>query len=208
MTLLEAYNMPFVVALGLMLVLLVIQLLGFLDIDLDLDTDADADIPAGPVEGLLTLLGLGRIPLTVWLVIFLLFFAGIGVSMQELAADLTGSPLDAWLAALIAGAAAVPVTGILARPVGRILPQDETTAVSTETLLGRRARITEGVARSGSPARARVRDVHGHSHFVMVEPHETASEFHAGDEIILVRREDNTFFATALAERRLSPLKN
>lgn len=208
MTLLEAYNMPFAVALGLMLVLLVIQLLGFLDIDLDLDTDADADISAGPVEGLLTLLGLGRIPLTVWLVIFLLFFAGIGVSVQELAADLTGSPLDAWLAALIAGAAAVPVTGILARPVGRILPQDETTAVSTETLLGRRARITEGVARSGSPARARVRDVHGHSHFVMVEPHETASEFHAGDEIILVRREDNTFFATALAERRLSPLKN
>lgn len=208
MTLLEAYNMPFVVALGLMLVLLVIQLLGFLDIDLDLDTDADGDISAGPVEGLLTLLGLGRIPLTVWLVIFLLFFAGIGVSVQELAADLTGSPLDAWLAALIAGGAAVPVTGILARPVGRILPQDETTAVSTETLLGRRARITEGVARSGSPARARVRDVHGHSHFVMVEPHETASEFHAGDEIILVRREDNTFFATALAERRLSPLKN
>ena len=206
MTLLEPYNMPFAVALGLMLVLFVIQLLGFLDIDFDFDTDADAEISAGPVEGLLTLLGLGRIPLTVWLVIFLLFFAGIGVSLQEFAASLTGSPLDAWLAGLIAGVAAVPVTGVLARPVGRILPQDETSAVSTDTLLGRRARITEGVARSGSPARAKVRDVHGQSHFVMVEPHETASEFHAGDEIILVRREDNTFFATALAERRLSPL--
>ena len=206
MTLLEPYNMPFAVALGLMLVLFVIQLLGFLDIDFDFDTDADAEISAGPVEGLLTLLGLGRIPLTVWLVIFLLFFAGIGVSLQEFAASLTGSPLDAWLAGLIAGVAAVPVTGVLARPVGRILPQDETSAVSTDTLLGRRARITEGVARSGSPARAKVRDVHGQSHFVMVEPHETASEFHAGDEIVLVRREDNTFFATALAERRLSPL--
>ena len=207
MTLLEPYNMPFAVALGLMLVLFVIQLLGFLDIDFDLDTDADAEISAGPVEGLLTLLGLGRIPLTVWLVIFLLFFAGIGVSLQEFAASLTGSPLDVWLAGLIAGTAAVPVTGVLARPVGRILPKDETSAVSTDTLLGRRARITEGVARSGSPARARVQDVHGQSHFVMVEPHETASEFHAGDEIVLVRRENNTFFATALAERRLSPLR-
>ena len=207
MTLLEPYNMPFAVALGLMLVLFVIQLLGFLDIDFDLDTDADTEISAGPVEGLLTLLGLGRIPLTVWLVIFLLFFAGIGVSLQEFAASLTGSPLDAWLAGLIAGAAAVPVTGVLARPVGRILPQDETSAVSTDTLLGRRAQITEGVARTGSPARAKVHDVHGQSHFVMVEPHETASEFHAGDEIVLVRRENNTFFATALAERRLSPLR-
>ncbi|MDG6079334.1 DUF1449 family protein [Erythrobacter litoralis] len=206
MTLLEPYNMPFAVALGLMLVLFVIQLLGFLDIDFDLDTDADAEVSAGPVEGLLTLLGLGRIPLTVWLVIFLLFFAGIGVSLQDFAASLTGNPLDAWLAGLIAGGAAVPVTGVLARPVGRILPKDETSAVSTDTLLGRRARITEGVARSGSPARAKVRDVHGQSHFVMVEPHETASEFHAGDEIVLVRRENNTFFATALAERRLSPL--
>jgi len=206
MTLLEPYNMPFAIALGLMLVLFVIQLLGFLDIDFDLDTDADAEISVGPVEGLLTLLGLGRIPLTVWLVIFLLFFAGIGVSLQEFAASLTGSPLDAWLAGLIAGAAAVPVTGVLARPIGHMLPQDETSAVSTDTLLGRRARITEGVARNGSPARAKVRDVHGQSHFVMVEPHETASEFHAGDEIVLVRREDNTFFATALAERRLSPL--
>ncbi len=208
MTLLEPYNMPFAIALGLMLVLFVIQLLGFLDIDLDLDTDADAEISAGPIEGLLTLLGLGRIPLTVWLVIFLLLFAGIGVGVQEFAANLTGGPLDAWLAGLIAAGAAVPVTGVLARPVGRILPQDETTAVSTETLLGRRARITEGVARNGSPARAQVRDVHGQSHYVMVEPHEEASEFHAGDEIILVRRESNTFFATALAERRLSPLKN
>ena len=42
----------------------------------------------------------------------------------------------------------------------------------------------------------------------MVEPHEAASEFHEGDEVLLVRREGNTFYATALAERRLSPTVN
>lgn len=208
MNLFEPYNLPFAGALGLMLVLFVIQLLGVLDIDLDLDSDGDGAISAGPVDGLLTLLGLGRIPLTIWLVVFLLSFSVIGVSIQELAISFTDSPLYPWLAALFAGGAALPVTGALARPLGRVLPQDETTAVAVDLLVGRRGQITEGVARSGSPARARVRDMHGQAHYVMVEPHEEASELHAGDEILLVRRDGNTFFATALAERRLSPMTN
>lgn len=208
MTLFEPYNLPFAGALGLMLVLFVIQLLGFLDIDFDLDADGDGAISAGPVDGMLTLLGLGRIPLTIWLVVFLMSFAAIGVSIQGLAANMTGSPLYPWLAALFAGAGALPVTGVLARPLGRILPQDETSAVHVDLLVGRRARITEGVASAGSPARARVKDVHGQTHYVMVEPHEEASQLHAEDEILLVRRDGNTFFATALAERRLSPTVN
>ena len=126
-------------------------------------------------------------------------------TVQELATSLTGSPLDSWLAAVIAGVAALPVTGVFARPLGRILPKDHTTAVSTESLIGRRATITDGVARTGSPARARVKDVHGQTHYVMVEPHEASSEIHAGDEVLLVRREGGQFYATALAERRLSP---
>lgn len=208
MTLLEPYNAPFAIALLGMLVLLVIQLLGFLDFDLDLDTDGDGAISAGPVDGLLTLLGLGKVPLTVWLVVFLFLFAGIGLGIQELAQSFTGGPLDAWLAGVLAAGAALPFTSVLARPLGRILPQDETTAVDRQALVGRRAQITEGVARTGSPARARVTDRHGQTHHVMVEPHEAGSEFHAGDEILLVRREDETFYATALAERRLSPMPN
>ena len=208
MTLLEAYNAPFAIALLLMAALLVIQVLGVLDIDIDIDTDGDGAISAGPVDGLLTLLGLGRVPLTVWLVVFLFFFAALGLGIQELAESFTGGPLDAWLAGVLAGAAALPVTSVIAKPLGRMLPQDETSAVGIDTLVGRRAAITEGIAKAGSPARARVKDVHGQSHYVMVEPHEGASEFHAGDEVLLVRREENTFYGTALAERRLSPARN
>jgi hypothetical protein len=205
MTLLEPYNAPFAVALVLMLALLVIQLLGVLDIDIDVDADGDGALHAGPVDGLLTLLGLGRVPLTVWLVVFLLLFAGIGVGIQQLADTFTGAPLDRILAAVLAAGGAIPATSVIARPLGRILPQDETTAVDTATLVGRRATITDGVARSGSPARARVLDLHGQAHHVMVEPHEQTSELHAGDEVLLVRQEANQFYATALAERRLSP---
>ena len=208
MTLLEPHNMPFAAALGLMLVLAVIQFIGiadFGDADVDLDADGDGLPDAGMFDGLLTLLGIGRVPLTIWLALFLFLFAGIGLSIQELATSLTGSPLYSWLAALIAGVAALPVTGIFARPLGRVLPKDHTTAVSTESLVGRRATISIGVARTGSPARARVKDVHGQTHRVMVEPHGAASELHEGDEVLLVRREGNQFYATALAERRLSP---
>ena len=95
MTLLEPYNAPFAVALLLMVVMLAIQLLGVLDIDFDLDADGDGAIGAGPVDGLLTLLGLGRVPLTVWLVVFQFLFAALGLSIQELALSLTGGALDA-----------------------------------------------------------------------------------------------------------------
>jgi membrane protein implicated in regulation of membrane protease activity len=208
MTLLEPHNLPFAAALVVMLVLAVVQLIGvadFGDADIDAGGDADGMPDASMFDGLLTLLGIGRVPLTIWLALFLFLFAGIGLSIQELAQSLTGSPLYSWLAALLAGAAAVPVTGVFARPLGHVMPKDHTTAVSTESLIGRRATITDGVARANSPARAKVKDIHGQTHHVMVEPHEAASEIHAGDEVLLVRREGNQFYATALAERRLSP---
>ena len=214
MTLFEPHNMPFAAALVLMVLLAIVQLVGLgdafgadADIELDADVDGDAAIQAGAIDGLFTLLGIGRVPLTIWLALFLFAFAALGVSIQALAEGLTGAPLYRWLAAVFAGGAALPVTGVLTRPLGAIMPRDETSAVRTDSLVGRRAKITDGVARTGSPARARVRDVHGQAHHVMVEPHEASSELHAGDEVLLVRREATTFYATALAERRLSPTR-
>ncbi len=212
MTLLEPHNLPFAGALAIMLVLAIFQLFGLTDMagDADIGADADGDglIETGALDGLFALLGIGRLPVTLWFALFLFVFAAIGLSGQELAESLTGATLHAWLAALLAGGAALPVTGALARPLGAIMPKDHTTAVNTASLLGRRATITDGVARSGSPARAKVRDVHGQVHHLMVEPHEESSELHAGDEVLLVRREGNQFYATALAERRLSPTVN
>ncbi len=211
MSLLDAHNMPFAAALLVMLLLAIIQAIGLGDVfgsadaEIEADPAGDSAISGGMIDGLFTLLGIGRVPLTIWLALFLLLFAGIGVGFQSLAAGLTGAPLDRWLAAVLAGIAALPVAGTLVRPLARILPQDQTSAVPLDALLGRRARITDGIARSGSPARARTHDHYGHPHHVMVEPHETSSALHAGDEVLLVRREGECFYATALAERRLAP---
>jgi len=219
MSLLAEYNLPFAISFGLMVLALVLQLIGLGDFDfggdadLDLDFDAadfDADAVEAPSAGfggaLLTLLGLGRVPLMVWLMIFLLLFTVVGMGIQLFAADLTGSPLYPWLAALFAGGASLPSTAFVVRPLGRLLPQDETSAVRLNSLVGRRGKITTGKAQRGSPARTTVRDRHGHAHHVMLEPHEDASVIHEGDEVLLVRREGNVFFGVPLAERKLAPM--
>lgn len=202
MDLFEPHNLPFAAALGVMLVLAIVQMFGLGDFG---DADAEPGAEAGTLDGLATVLGIGRVPFTIWLALFLLLFAGLGLGIQELAANLTGGPLDAWLASVFAGGAALPATAVMVRPLAAVLPQDESTAVTLDQLVGRRARVTDGVARRGSPARARVTDQHGHPHHVMIEPHEADSEIPAGDEALLVRREGETFYAAALAERRLSP---
>lgn len=216
MSLLADYNLPFAIALGLMALLALLQLIGLgnfdstPDVDLDVDADVDAQAMdvggAGVLGAITTLLGLGRVPLFVWLMVFLLLFSVIGLSVQAFAADLAGAPLYSWLAAVIAGGAALPLTSGLVRPLGRIMPRDETSAVGIDSLVGRRATITTGRAAAGHPARARVRDRHGLDHYVMVEPHEAGSEMLEGDELLLVRREGETFFGIALAERKLAPV--
>ena len=204
MSLLADYNLPFAAALVLMLLLGLLQVVGLGAASADTDVDADAD--GGFADGLLSFLGVGRVPFMVWLVSFLLVFAVLGVGIQALAAGLLGEPLDRWVAAALAAVAALPVTGIFVRPIAAILPGDETSAVGLDSLVGRRAKIVTGRAAAGHPARAQVHDHHGRPHYVMVEPHEAGSEMLEGDDVLLVRREDETFYGVALQERRLAPM--
>ncbi|GGD54434.1 DUF1449 family protein [Erythrobacter arachoides] len=210
MSLFADYNLPFAIAIGVMLVLGLLQFVGLGDFDLDADLDADAAAgdPTGAGLGgaLTTLLGLGKVPLFVWLMVFLLLFAVIGIAVQAFAESLTGAPLYSWLAALLAGGASLPATALVARPLGAIMPRDETSAVALDTLVGRRGTVTTGRATKGSPARTRVYDRHGQAHFLMVEPHEDASEILEGDEVLIVRRDGQTFYGVPLTERKLAPM--
>lgn len=212
MDILAGHNLPFALALGAMLLLSLLQIIGVADFgpEADLDPGLDGGVDIGTTTnlmgGITTLLGIGRVPFLVWLIVFLFLFAAIGLGIQELAESLTGAPLYAWLAAILSLGASLPVTGALVRPLARILPQDETSAVRLESLVGLRATITTGRASADYPARARVRDRHGQTHYVMVEPHEQSSEIHEGEQVLLVRREGQTFFGVPLSERKLAPL--
>lgn len=189
--LLAPQNLPFAVALAVMLLIGAAEAIGLGAGAVDLDADVDAGGDGGDLLGWL---GVGRVPLLIVLVVLLALFGLIGLAGQKLAAALTGGPLPLWLGAALAFVAALPLTGVCARALARILPQDETTAVSRDKLLGKRAEVLVGEARRGSPARARVRDVHGQVHYVMIEPTHDDVALSEGATVLLVRREGDTFF--------------
>jgi hypothetical protein len=195
-SLLEPHNLPFLLAFAALAVIAVLQVSGVADaIEGAGDFDAPDGLEAGGVgEALTSLLGLGRVPVMVWLACLLFTFGTAGVIGQAVIAGTLGAPLSAGWAALAAGAAALPLNGLTVRPLAAIMPKDETTAVSLDELVRRDAEIQIGTARAGSPARAKVIDVHGQAHFVMVEPHDASTELQAGDTVLLVRREGQTFY--------------
>jgi hypothetical protein len=195
-SLLAAHNLPFLVALGSLALIAVLQVTGVGEV---IEGATEFDAPdaldgGGFGEALTTLLGLGRVPFLIWLAALLFVFASVGLIGQSLIASLIGAPLSAGWAALAAGAAALPLNSIAMRPLATVLPQDETTAVSLDALVRRDAEIQIGTARAGSPARAKVIDRHGQAHFVMVEPHDASTHLQAGDTVLLVRREGQTFY--------------
>lgn len=201
-------NLPFAGASLLLVGLMLLQLVGLNNFGPDLDTDMDGDIDgAGVANGVLSFLGLGRLPLMIWLALFLLLFALLGYGGQQLVEGLTGGRLPGWMAAPLALLAALPATAIIARPLHRIMPRDQTTAVSIDSLVGRFAVLETGTAKPGFPARAKVKDVFGHPHFVMVEPDNAGQAFQSGERLLLVRREGELFKAISQGQEYLPRLE-
>lgn len=186
------------------------------DVDLDVDVDVDLDGSAGDavagaeagdgfdlaevghptaLSRLLGWLHIGRVPILILLLIFLFAFGFTGLFVQEAARTLTRHMLPSFIAAapaLIAGVMTVRVSGKL---LARIIPKDHTEAVSEESFVGRIATITLGTARAGQPAQARLRDQHGQTHYVMVEPDEPDQRFEIGTAVLLVKRDSHVFRA-------------
>jgi hypothetical protein len=188
--------LPFTAAVGLLLLLVLVQLIGL-----------DADLPDGAHDlgAALDWLNAGRLPLLILFILFLALFACIGFGLQFGAAALLGA-LPWPLATGLAAAGALPVTRGLSAPLARVLPLDETTAVDIDSLVGRRARIVLGTARAGHAARAEVIDAHGQRHFVMVEPAGDA-ELTAAHLLLLVARDGPQFQAVAIPDDVFSELK-
>ena len=188
-------NVLFSAAIVLMLLIGVVQLIGFGHFDVDAHADLDGD--------LLGWLGVGRLPLLMLLVVFLASFGILGLIGQQLSHDWLGALQPLWISAPAAAVAALPVTGITARLLARVLPSDYTTAIPIEDLLGRAATVVVGRAVPGSPARARVQDHFGQAHYVMVEPDNAGQSFEEGETVLLVRREGDAFRAITRGDHRL-----
>jgi len=208
-------NAPFVVAFALLLLIALLELASFVigfgagsaidsvlpDLDADVDLDFDAGIDGANVEPLggpiraLTWLGLGKVPVIILLAVFLGIFAFAGFCLQALLHSLTGGRfmLPGWLAWLPALLIAIPLVKCATAGLARVMPREETSAVSSRTFIGRVATIIIGTARSGSPAEAKLHDEHGQVHYIMVEPDSDTDVFETGTDVLLVNQTGATF---------------
>jgi hypothetical protein len=134
-------------------------------------------------------LRIGEVPLLMLLVIFLLCFGLVGLLLQGVIQNLLGTLLSGWLAVPLALFISLPGVRVTGGMLQQILPKDETSAVTEDSLLGRVAVITLGTARDNYPAEARVKDQHGYSHYVQVEPDNADAKFAQGSEVLLLSRQ-------------------
>jgi Inner membrane protein YqiJ, N-terminal/Inner membrane protein YqiJ, OB-fold len=204
-----APNLPFSIALAAMLIIAFLEGLGTLfgmgvsslieGLLPDLDLDFDADVSGGDspiaMSRFLGWLRFGKVPALILLVVFLTAFGLIGLGLQKTVHAAFGLFMPGVLVCVVAFAASLPVVRVLGEGLARILPKDETSAVSEKTFIGRVATIILGTAKQGSPAEAKLQDQHGQAHYVMVEPDLAEDEFQQGDQVLLVNKAGRYFRA-------------
>lgn len=140
------------------------------------------------IDGPLGWLHIGRVPLLVLLILLLLGFAIGGYAIQLFWHGLFGSYLPTVVAVVPAGFIGLANVHVLGGLLAKILPKDETSAVSEQTLLGRAGVVVTGTARRGMAAEVKVRDQHGNAHFLMLEPDLDGEEFEQGSVVLVVSK--------------------
>lgn len=191
-------NLPFTLALAMMLVLATLELLGFLfglstsgfldgwfDFD-HADVDGSQLVSVSLVDKFMGWLHFGKVPALILLAVFLVSFGMAGYLLQGTLWAFSGLLLPWWIAVPLVLPLTLPCMRVFGGLLARVLPKDETQSVSQAGLIGRMATIVLGTASHGSPAQAKVRDQHGQTHYVMLEPDESEASFQAGDSVLLI----------------------
>lgn len=195
---------PFAVALGLTLAIAILELLGLLlgaqpsaMVDNALpDLDADVDgVELGPLSQTLSWLSFGRLPALVVLILITTSFGLCGFALQEVLRGVLGFALDPWLASVPAAFGAAFLTRHVGRALAHIMPKEETEAVSTKAFVGRIATVFRGVAGPGTPAEAKLTDIHGKTHYLLVEPDQGEAVMPEGSQVLIVRQEGPVYRA-------------
>ena len=208
-------NTPFAVALTVMMAFAFLEgvtsvfgqalsglIEGFLpDMDASVDIDSPTAIDGEPALGdtalsrLLGWLHIGRVPVLVLLVLFLTCFGLGGYILQALVTSIASTFIPPVIASLLAAFVAILMVRSLGGVLGRVLPSDETSAVSGDSFIGRIAVIIRGTARQGSPAEAKLTDQHGAAHYILLEPDMAAEELMTGEPLLVVARRGATYRA-------------
>lgn len=147
----------------------------------------DGAIGEVPDGGGLAWLHVGRLPFLVVLVVLLTSFSVLGFLIQGVVSAIFGGELHLMIASPMALIGALPATRVTGSALARLMPRDETSAISSASFVGRTATLTAGEARPGRAAEARFQDEYGQTHYVMVEPGAEYPNLLAGERVLLIR---------------------
>lgn len=139
-------------------------------------------------------LHLGKVPALVLLVLFLTAFAMIGLTCNAVAYSVLGSYPSSILSSAVAFLSALLVVRACGSALARIIPSDESSAVTLDTLVGHVAVIVNGTARKNYPAQARVTNEKGQTFYIRVEPECETEQFGVNDSVLLVKQISGTRF--------------
>lgn len=159
-----------------------------------METTGTVDADTSAIGRFLAWLYVGRVPVLMVLVVFLMVFGLGGLLLQAVLRSLVGFTAPAIVAVPVVLAASLPVVRVATGVLVRIMPRDETNAVDADTFVGRTAVVTGGTARDDLPAQARLTDEFGTTHYVLVEPDESGETLRPGEVVLLVRRVSGTRF--------------
>ena len=189
---------PFAIAAALMIALGVIELLttlvGFSFGELvgkDVALESDSHNILG---GAFLWLNSGRLPLLILLVLALGVFSIEGFLLQGIA-HVVGTTVPVSIAALVALAGSIPVIRTASRGIARIIPRDETYAVSDADFVGKVAVVAIGPLDQGLPGRVRLKDVFGNWHSVPARADASSAALPVGASVLLVDRDTKSFIA-------------
>jgi len=152
----------------------------------------EADAPSAAPEisgggGVLSWLGIGRMPFMIWFACALMAFGLSGMALQLALRDLLGIFAPAGLIAIPAGIIALWFARGFGAVFARVLPQTQTEALSERALGRRRGIITQGTASRGRPAEVRVMDRYGNAHYLRAEPLSDQEQITQGTEVLVIR---------------------
>lgn len=212
---------PFTIALLVMAGIALLELVGLMfgvafselidnalpDIEVDIDTELsgsggalDVDAPAGvepvgagPFANLLSWLCVGRVPILILFAAFLMSFGLSGLIIQHGFQSAFGVYLPALIVAIVALCAALPTTRHLGLLIARIMPKEETDAVSRQSFIGQVAVILRGNAKIDLPAEAKLKDKFGTAQYILVVPDDADTVLPEGSEVLLVEQQGAVF---------------
>lgn len=201
-------NTPFAIALGSVLILGLFEGIGLLvglsimslfdqfsPFEMEVDVELEANVSSGGLTSVVGWLYLNRLPLLVWLVLFLSSFGVAGYTFNYLNLNMLALALPSFLASITAFVVAVFLTRAIGGPLAKLMPKNETSAVSTNSFTGLVAKITIGKATQNSPAEAVLTDQFNQKHYVLVAPETSDETFEQSQQVVLVEKQEKCWIA-------------